>query len=723
MANILIVDDFAASRDLLGAILATRGHHLLQAADGAEALAAARDGHPDLVITDVLMPTMDGYEFVRQLRLDPDVGATPVVFYTAYYLESEAQRLAQSCGVSHILTKRSDPETVLGTVDAVLADAKLGPTAVQLEFDRDHLRLVTDMLSDTARKLSMTNSRLEALVEIGLQLATERDPVALLDASCRAARDLLGARYGVLGVWEPNLPGGSHVVTCGLLESLATPLRRDLDRERLFPGAGQRPYRALNPGGDPTVFGLPASHPRIEAILAAPLSSLERTYGWLYVSEKVGGQPFDDDDERLLGILTGQVGRIYENGCLLKETQRHAEELAGHIQQRQQVEAQLLQSQKMEAIGQLAGGVAHDFNNLLTAILGYAERLVPALQGTPRLRDVEQIRKSATRAAHLTRQLLLFSRRQILQPRIVDLNAVIADLATMLRRLLSEDVTLKLTLEPTLARITADPGQIEQVIMNLVVNARDAMVRGGTIVIETSTLQADDQFLEYVGMLGPGPQSLVRLAVIDSGVGIDAATMKRIFEPFFTTKPRGQGTGLGLATVLGIVQHHHGVVKVASEPERGSVFQVFLPATDEPIVSESVEATPDANLTGTEWVLLVEDEESVRTLVRTILEGRGFHVLDARNAEEALRILPAELDSIDLLLTDVVMPGLSGPELFERLVRERPALKVLYLSGYSDDTIVTRGLFAPDSPFLQKPFTARGLMRKIRDVLDADPAR
>lgn len=394
--------------------------------------------------------------------------------------------------------------------------------------------------------------------------------------------------------------------------------------------------------------------------------------------------------------------------------------IASDVTERRQLEAQLNQAQKMEAIGQLAGGIAHDFNNLLTAILGYSELLAPVVKGNERHRkDLEQIRKAAGRATKLTSQLLAFSRRQILQPAVIDLNGLVSDVASLLDRLIGEDIELSLDLDPSLGRTKADPGQIEQVIVNLAVNARDAMPSGGTLSIQTANIDVDDQFFRRHGFTNEsGATRFVVLSVSDTGTGIDPAVLKHIFEPFFTTKPKGKGTGLGLATVYGIVKQSGGSIWVYSEPGQGTTFKMYMPRTDQPVEAD-IAAAPRTPLTGSETILLVEDEEAVRLLSRALLERQGYRVLEAGDAEEATRVAGAEPGAIDLLVTDVVMPGLSGPELFQRLSPVRPSMRVLYLSGYTDEAIVKRGVLKPGTPFLQKPFTATALSIKVRELLDA----
>ncbi|MDQ3136076.1 MAG: ATP-binding protein [Gemmatimonadota bacterium] len=383
-------------------------------------------------------------------------------------------------------------------------------------------------------------------------------------------------------------------------------------------------------------------------------------------------------------------------------------------------ESQLRQSQKMEAIGRLAGGVAHDFNNLLTSILGHTELMLGELApGHPLREDIGEVRHAAERAADLTSQLLAFSRKQVIEPRVLELNTAIGHIMGMLRRLIGEHIELVPALDPTLGRVLADPGQIEQVIVNLVVNARDAMPEGGRLRIETANVVLDAAFADtHVGAL-PGPH--VMLAVIDEGVGIDPEIQQHIFEPFFTTKDKAKakGTGLGLATVYGIVKQSGGYVAVDSTPGTGTTMRVYLPlAVVMPLPSAPAPAPEDRSTAGTETILLVEDEDSVRGLTRRILARAGYTVLTARDADEALRVSAQYDETIDLLLTDVIMTGLSGPRLSETLIGLRPTMSVLFISGYNEDTILRQGVLRQGVAYLQKPFTPAALMRRVREVLD-----
>ena len=389
------------------------------------------------------------------------------------------------------------------------------------------------------------------------------------------------------------------------------------------------------------------------------------------------------------------------------------------ITQRKQLEAQLLQSQKIEAVGRLAGGIAHDFNNLLTAIRGHVELLLSeASHDSAFYGDIDEIRKAADRAAALTQQLLAFSRRQILQPRVIEIDRIVGDMNTLLRRLIGEDIQLETDLKAAHTCVRADPGQIEQVLLNLAVNARDAMPQGGVLVIATRVADIDDDFVQA----NPGARAgrHVELAVGDSGVGMDEETLSHLFEPFFTTKELGKGTGLGLATVYGIIKQSDGYIRVVSEADQGTRFEIFLPVVHES-PSPLREPAP-RRVTGMgkgETVLVCEDEEAVRALACRVLRTRGYNVLEAGDGVHALAVAHQHGREIHLLLTDVVMPLMGGRELAEKLCTERPRLKVLYMSGYTDDALIQRGISQGRDSFIEKPFTPYSLTLKVREVLEA----
>jgi PAS domain S-box-containing protein len=390
------------------------------------------------------------------------------------------------------------------------------------------------------------------------------------------------------------------------------------------------------------------------------------------------------------------------------------------ITQRRILEEQLRHAQKVDAVGRLAGGLAHDMNNLTTVVTGYASLILESLgQADPLRQDVEEIKRAGERAASLVRQLLTFSRKQVVEPQIVDLNDVIQDTEKMLRRLIGEDIQVETVLGPDLNPVKVDPGQMEQVLMNLVVNARDAMPRGGRLTIETANVDLDEAYVRRHATVEPG--QYVMMAVSDTGVGMAPAILEKMFEPFFTTKGLGKGTGLGLATVYGIVKQSGGNIWVYSEPDKGSTFKVYLPCVRSEEQKTVGRREAEVPFGGTETVLLVEDEKVVRQLAEKILSGCGYRVVAAKDGNGALELLQAHGDEIHLMLTDVVMPGVSGKELAERAAVMRPQMKVLYMSGYTDNAIVHHGVLDSGVNFLQKPFTPSGLSRRVRGVLDGEP--
>jgi PAS domain S-box-containing protein len=427
------------------------------------------------------------------------------------------------------------------------------------------------------------------------------------------------------------------------------------------------------------------------------------SYRWILAR---GVALFDDSGEpyRVAGSHSDITERKYAEEALRKS------------------EEQLLLSQKLESVGRLAGGIAHDFNNMLTAINGYSDLILRQIEeSNPLRRNVEEIKKAGDRSAALTQQLLAFSRKQILKPEILNINQTVADISTLLERLIGEDVSLMTLLDYDVREVKVDPGQLSQVILNLAVNSRDAMPKGGTLTIETRNVSFDEHSAR--AHFGAKVGEYVMLSVSDTGVGIDEETMKHLFEPFFTTKEIGRGTGLGLATVYGIVKQSEGYITVESRPGAGATFRVYLPRAEAaagPFDEEHAEAI---SRHGAETILLVEDEEMVRNLAREILQSCGYRVVEAFNGVEALEICEKNQLEVDLLLTDVVMPQMNGRELSEKLAENRPQLKVLFTSGYTDDTVVRNGVKNDETNFLQKPFSLDALVRKVREVLDAEGER
>jgi PAS domain S-box-containing protein len=857
LAAILIVSNRPSNHEYLETPLGHGGHYLLNAADGAEALTVMQAVHPDLIIADILMPTMDGYEFVRQFRKDPAVADTPVIFYTPHYHEREALALAKACGVSYVITQPAEPEEILRTVNAALGlGQSQAPPAPEQELDREHLRLLTDKLGQKADELRGANARLTALIDLGLELGLERDPLQVMRAFCHAARQIIGAKYAIAGIWDGARLELRNFFTSGMDAATAAQLGLpDPSRGSIATVLREvRCLRLVNPSGDPAAAFLPSSYAPVHSWLGAPIAAPGKVYGWLGLIDKLGAEAFSDDDERLASILSAQVGRIYENAGLyanvlhqaaelelevaerkraeeaLRKSEEHSREAQRRLQhvvasspailltlafedgrvrgiswmsdnvfdmlgyevtetsgaewwmahvhpsdvqsiidsvhqdllgkgfaafeyrfqhrngsyrwvrseirllrdadgkplegigswtditERKQLEEQYRQAQKMEAVGQLAGGVAHDFNNLLTIINGYGELLSEQFpKGDPTRELLGRIVTAGDRAAGLTRQLLAFSRKAIIEPRILDLKEVVIDVDKMLRRIIGEDVELTIATDPEPEAVKADAGQMEQVLMNLVVNARDAMPQGGRLTIEVRSAELDETYiLDHIDAK-PGPHVL--LAVSDTGCGMDRATMARIFEPFFSTKGE-RGTGLGLATVHGIVKQSGGHIAVYSEVGHGTTFKIYLPRVQQrphlPRTQRGVAVMPR----GAETILLVEDEDSVRALAHYILKNCGYTVLDAGDGATALRLAEQHQERIALLVTDVVMPRLGGREVAERVAALKPGIKVLFLSGYTDDAVVRHGILEADVAFLQKPFSPAALASKVRHVLD-----
>ena len=465
-------------------------------------------------------------------------------------------------------------------------------------------------------------------------------------------------------------------------------------------------------------------------------AAAEKIFGW--TENEVIGRALptmpDDNQEALARQLEGEMlngtetvrrrkdGSLVDVAVWTSPLRKADGSMAGvvaataDISERKQLEEQLRQAGRLEAVGRLAGGVAHDFNNLLTIITGYSDlSLNNAATPEPVRRNIEEIRRASGRAAALTNQLLAFSRKQVLQPKVVDINSIITDLEKMLRRLIGEDIELAIAQQPV-SSVEADPGQLEQVIVNLVVNARQAMTTGGRLTIETSNQELDTVYSER--HVGVRPGQYVMFSVTDTGHGMDAETQKHIFEPFFTTKEKGYGTGLGLATVYGIIKQSGGNIWVYSEPGRGTSFKIYLPAVQEaPEPHEHVHVAPPSHR-GSETILVVEDEDKLRKLIAEVLSGLGYTVLQARNGPEALAIAGKYQPPIDLLVTDVVMPQMGGRELGDRITKMRPDTKVLYMSGYPDNAIVHQGVLEQNVLFLQKPFTTNSLSRKVREILE-----
>jgi len=583
--------------------------------------------------------------------------------------------------------------------------------------ERELMALLADQAAIAIRNarllqaLTTRQTHLETLVDVSRQLSKIQPVESLLGTISEACGRLLGSESVGFRLVE-----GEELVLAGswgdAKEVMITSRLRIGESLSGRVAASGEPLVVTDLVNDPRV--IPTHRESISrrgyrALLAVPVKVGERVVGVLSIRTR-REEGFSAEDLMIATAFASQAAVALENSRLYQETQRAYEELS-------QTQNQLAQASKMEAIGHLAGGVAHDFNNLLMVIMGRTELLVADLDtGDPKRHAIELIEETAHRAADLTRQLLAFSRKQVLQPRVLDLNSVVSNMSEMLRRLIGEDIALVTVLAPTLGHVKADPGQIEQIIMNLAVNARDAMPHGGRLTLETANVDLDAVYARKHVEARPGPH--IMLALSDTGIGMDPKTRARIFEPFFTTKGPRKGTGLGLAMVYGIVKQSGGNIWVYSEPGQGTAFKIYLPRIEEPIESAQGRSALAPPLRGIETVLLVEDEDAVRDLARDILQARGYTVLEARHGAEALRISEQHPGPIHLMLTDVVMPEMTGRVLADRLAALRPETKILYMSGYTDNAVVHHGVLDPGTVFLQKPFTGAVLARKVREILD-----
>jgi PAS domain S-box-containing protein len=757
--RILVADDSPIVRAIVVGALRAAGYLVDEAEDGASALQLLDRGAYDVLLTDLRMPAVDGFgvlEFVRLRELSPEV----VVLTGTHAQDINAAIRAMRLGANDFLMK---PLT--------------GPDQAVLSVDR---AIEKKRQREALREAQARYQQLFERVPIGLYRTTsdggflEANPALLQMLGCPDRETLLSARAGDFYVcpedrrrWQEVIERDGVVSRFELqlhrwdgsvlwVEDTARLVRDAAGRVVCYEGSLQditerkRADEALrrSEAGFRLLF---ENNPHPMAVYdQETMQMLEvneasvHHYGYSrdeFLARRVTDFCPPEDApamrEELARRAAGTVtdGKVWRNrlkdGRLIDvEVASHGLEFAGRpgvlvvahdITDRRRLEAQLRQAQKMEAVGRLAGGVAHDFNNVLTAISGYAELLLREIAADDsRHTKVLGILRGADQAAALTRQLLAFSRRQMVRPRVLDLNEVIDEMEDLLRRLIGEDVELVTRLDPGLGRIKADRGQIEQLLMNLAANARDAMPMGGRLAVETANLELDDAFVQ--GHVGAVTGRHVQLTVRDTGHGMDKETQSHIFEPFFTTKELGKGTGLGLATVYGIVKQAGGYIWVESDIGRGTSFTIYFPITDQPAEGGDRPVSVVGAEGGDETVLVVEDDEMVRALVGQALQAAGYRVLSAGDGDEALQLAHQHPSAIELMVTDVVMPGMNGPQLVERLHASRPETAILFISGYADSTVVRQQVLLAGSQFLQKPFTVESLLARVRILLDSAPA-
>jgi len=683
--RVLIAEDSDDDARLLLAELRRAGFEpASERVDNPSAMRAALDRQAwDLVIGDYSMPAFSGPAALALLR-ERDLD-TPFIFVSGTIGEDVAVE-AMKAGAQDFLTK-GNLRRLIPAIERELRDA---------EVRRERRRAQTALL-ERARLAELTS-------DVGVALAHGTDLRAMLQLCAEALVRHLDVAFA--RVWTLDDASGMLELqaSAGMYTHIDGPHSRvPLGRYKIGTIArDRRPHLTNQVVGDPQVHDQEwARREGLVAFAGYPLVVHDRVVGVMAMFARHALSEFVP--KALVSVASAVAVGI--------ERKRAEEAL-------RRSEALLRQSQKMEAVGRLAGGVAHDFNNLLTVITSYSDLLLEDFAADdPKREDVAEIRKAAEGAAALTRQLLAFSRQQVLEPKVLDVKAVIAGTEKLLQRLIGADVDVTTSLAPDLGAVKADPVQLEQVIINLAVNARDAMPTGGRLTIEAANVEMDEGYVRNHAPARAG--RYVLLAMSDTGTGMDEQTRARIFEPFFTTKERGKGTGLGLATVYGIVKQAGGFIWVYSEPGRGTSFKVYLPRVDAPV--EPVAARPGTTepRRGSETVLVVEDAASVRLVTRQVLERYGYAVLEAPDGETALRLAAKHHGPIRLLLTDIVMPGLSGQQLAGQLAHLRPEMKVLYVSGYGDRAVVQHGILASEVAYLQKPFTPETLARRVRDVLDA----
>ncbi len=706
--RILIVEDSRTQAEEIRLLLTGAGFVGEIAHDAESGLARLTASPFDLLLTDIVMPGMSGYELCRKVKALSAAMTVPVILLTK--LRSAADILqGLECSADNFIPKPYQPDVLIERITSILANKALragNPAEVGVKVavmgqpvtitsQREQL---LDLLISTFEELLSKNAALEQ----GGRLYEESQRHAIELHREMAARKRLEEQYQQAQQRLEHVISSSPAVLFTLSLQSDRILGKSWISDNLRDILGYSPEEAYSSDWWQENV-VPADRDRVS----------EETHKGLFTQGHVA-------HEYRFRHRDGNYRWTRSEIRIVCDTAGRPVEAVGSwsdVTERKNLEDLLRQAQKMEAIGRLAGGVAHDFNNLLTVITGYGEVVLNSLPGDAPARGlVEEILAAGARAAGLTRQLLAFSRKAIIEPKVLDLKAVVVDLDKLLRRIIGEDVQMKIIADPLAGTVKMDLGQIEQVLMNLVVNARDAMPRGGKLIIEVRNADLDATYTQLRPDARPG--RYVLLAVSDTGCGMDAATMTRIFEPFFTTKG-DKGTGLGLATVHGIVKQAGGHVSVYSEVGVGTTFKIYLPRLEQRLTPSKSHHGQMTMTRGQETVLLVEDEDSVRALTRHVLISCGYTVLAARDGAEAMHIAAVHTGEIDLLVTDVVMPGLGGREVAERLREKRAGIKVLYCSGYTDDAVVQHGILEAQVAFLQKPFTPVSLAAKVREVLDS----
>ena len=676
--KILIAEDMEDSRIMLEMVITSMGYEVMSGTNGFEALRLAQADPPDLIISDIMMPEMDGFEFCRQIKADSKLQKIPFIFYTATYTEHQDKELAVALEASRFIIKPQEPKVLMAIIKEVLAAFSQTELPVVQEGQKEKSEINNMYLHSVGRKLDKKICELEQ----------ER---AALQESEAKYRHLVEAVQNYYFFYTHDTEGKFNFISPSIEIVLGykptdffvsyskyltdNPINKEVARhtELSIKGEEQPPYEI-----------------EIEA--------KDGLLHWLEVKEV----PVFDQSGKVIQI----------EGIAHNITERKRAEV-----ERDKLQAQLTQAQKMEAVGRLAGGVAHDFNNMLGVILGYAELALEKVDSAdPLFADLQEISSAATRSADLTRQLLAFARKQIIKPEVIDLNETVAGMLKMLGRLIGEDIDLAWLPGADLGAVKIDPAQIDQILANLCINARDAIVGVGKVTIETGKVSfSEDYCADHAGFV---PGEYVLLAVSDDGCGMDKEIQDKLFEPFFTTKGEGQGTGLGLSMVYGIVKQNNGFINVYSEPDEGTTLRIYLSRHVGNVELMEKAGLAEAVVGGHETILLVEDESAILEMTRRMLERQGYTVLAASTPDEALRLVEVYSGKIHLLLSDVVLPEMNGLDLSKKLIFLFPDLKCLFMSGYTANVIARRGVLDAGINFIQKPFTKQDLAAKVREALE-----
>lgn len=681
--RILNVDDQADNLYLLQSLLSNDDNQIFDAKNGREALNILQENDIDLVISDILMPVMDGFALCREIRRNQKYRHIPFIVYTATYKGDQDELLARKIGADEFIIKPCEPEEFMERVNRAIAKRKINMESEPPEIQNDEtvLKLYNERL---VRKLE------DKMLEMENEVSERKKAIDALQRS----QELLQATQTLskLGGWEYDLDTQETYWTDEMYRL------HDLDKDC---APEELAYLSL--------AGYPDESKALLQQYIEDLATNGNPYNLETWYTTKGGRKIFIRASAEAKWEDGRIRRIM--GTFQDITESKEAEIRQH-----ELMEQLRQAQKLDSIGQLAGGVAHDFNNILTVILGYSEEIMNNLHDQDPLRqDIQEIINAGQRASSLTRQLLTFSRKQVIKPELINLNDTITNLSKMLMRLIGEDVDFILNLGEDVPSIMADIGQIEQVIMNLVINAREAMQMGGRLTISTFKYEAEPEFRKHHRMIAGNTFAVLK--VEDTGCGMDKSTLEHIYEPFFTTKAKGHGTGLGLPTVYGIVRQASGHINVDSAPGKGATFVIMLPAANDELQTEQkpeVQIIPEGNK---ELVLIVEDDPSISDLSGKMIQKMGYRVMLAESADKAIVMIEDEGLRPELVISDVVMPGLSGLELAAIIRYKHPDMKVILMSGYTEQVIMKHGEMDPNIPFLHKPFTRQELQDRITQVM------